>query len=206
LNVAYEQSLNLKIPQDAGLINPQFAGVLLDSVRFDGITGLPPGLTTACASQTPAPCTYITGQLGCGVITGTPSQLGNFPLVVSVTAYATLFGSVQSIPYSFTGYRIIVTENTIGISEYGTSGLAQVRTVPNPFAARAQFEFQLTRAGSVKISVYNLVGEELWSQQVQGKAGINRVPFESGTMVEGVYLYKVASGKENFTGRMAIYR
>jgi len=60
--------------------------------------------------------------------------------------------------------------------------------------------------GAVKVRVFNLVGEELWMQTVQGKAGLNRVPFESGSMEEGVYLYKVESGKENFTGRMVLYR
>jgi hypothetical protein len=41
---------------------------------------------------------------------------------------------------------------------------------------------------------------------VQGKIGANRVNFESGSLPEGVYLYKVQSGKDTFTGRMVLNR
>ncbi|MBL7982334.1 MAG: T9SS type A sorting domain-containing protein [Flavobacteriales bacterium] len=206
LGVPYQQVLNLKVPQDAGTIDPQFAGVVLDSVAFTGVTGLPPGLSIACASQTPATCSYLTGQLGCGVIQGTPTQLGMFNLTLNVTAYSTLGIFVLPIPYEFSGYRIEVMENTIGISEASSSVLGQVRNVPNPFNARTQIEFQLSKPGVVKVRVFNLVGEELWMHQMQGKAGMNRVPFEGGNLPEGVYLFKVESGKENYTGRMALYR
>jgi hypothetical protein len=129
-----------------------------------------------------------------------------FNLTLNVTAYSTLGIFVLPIPYEFSGYRIEVQENTIGMSEASSSVLGQVRNVPNPFNARTQIEFQLSRPGAVKVRVFNLVGEELWVNQVQGKAGINRVPFEGGNLPEGVYLYKVESGKENYTGRMALYR
>ncbi len=206
IGVPYQQILNLKVPQDAGTIDPQFEGVVLDSVAFNGVDGLPPGLSVACASQTAASCSYITGQLGCGVIQGTPTQLGTFDLTLNVTAYSTLGFFVLPIPYSFSGYRIVVTEDFTSIEEMSITGLDQVRNVPNPFNTRTNIEFQLAKAGTVKVRVFNLVGEELWVTQVQGKAGMNRVPFESGSLQEGVYLYKVESGKENFTGRMALYR
>lgn len=206
IGVPYQQVLNLKVPQDAGTIDPQFAGVVLDSVAFNGVDGLPPGLSIACASQTPATCSFITGQLGCGVIQGIPTQVGTFELTLNVTAYSTLGIFVLPIPYSFSGYRIVVSEDATSIVETATTGLGQVRNVPNPFNSRTNIEFQLAKAGTVKVRVFNLVGEELWVTQVQGKAGMNRVPFESGSLQEGVYLYKVESGKENFTGRMALYR
>jgi hypothetical protein len=202
----YQQVLNLKVPQDAGAIDPDFAGVVLDSVAFNGVDGLPPGLSIACASQTAASCSYITGQLGCGVIQGTPSQVGTYELTLNVTAYSTLGFFVLPIPYSFSGYRIVVSEDVTTIGDIATTGLGQVRNIPNPFHSRTSIEFQLAKAGTVKVRVFNLVGEELWVTQVQGKAGLNRVPFESGSLQEGVYLYKVESGKENFTGRMALYR
>ncbi len=209
VGVAYSQTLDLIVPQDAGDVDPQFAGVLLDSVALStvtGITGLPPGLSVACASQTTAPCTYLTGQLGCGIITGTPTTAGVYPLTLTVTAYASLFGTVLPIDQSFGGYSITITEGGVGISEVGLAALGGVRNVPNPFASRTTIEFQLGAVSQVEVRVFNLLGEELFAQTVQGKAGVNRVPFEAGTLPDGVYLYKVQSGKDTFTGRMVLNR
>lgn len=208
VGVPYYQTLDLIVPQDAGNVDPQFAGVLLDSVIFStttGITGLPPGLSVACASQTPQPCTYLTGQLGCGVIQGTPTTAGVYPLTLNVTAYASLFGQTLPIDQSFGGYRIVITEG-VGITEIIAPGLAAVRNVPNPFATRTAIEFQLGIASQVDLRVFNLLGEEMWAQSVQGKLGANRVNFESGNLPDGVYLYKLQSGTDTFTGRMVLNR
>lgn len=209
VGVAYSQTLDLIVPQNAGDVDPQFNGVMLDSVAFStvtGISGLPPGLSVACASQTPAPCSYLTGQLGCGIIIGTPTTAGVYPLTLSVTAYAALFGTVLPIDQSFGGYSITIAENNVGITEYSLQGLGGVRNVPNPFAVRTAIEFQLGTASQVEVRVFNLLGEELFAQSVQAKMGANRVPFEAGTLPDGVYLYKVQTGKDTFTGRMVLNR
>lgn len=202
---AYIQVLNLIVPQDGGDVDPAFEGQMLDSVAVNGVTGLPPGLTWACNSQTPASCSYLTGQLGCGIVEGVPTAAGTFPLTLNVTAYTTFLGFPVPVPYTFNGYRINVSEVT-GITEGSLPALGSVRTVPNPFASRTMIEFQLSKASTVKVRVFNLLGEELWSQTLQGKAGTNKLPFEGGDLQDGVYLFKVESGKETFTGRMVLHR
>ncbi|MCB0764093.1 MAG: T9SS type A sorting domain-containing protein [Flavobacteriales bacterium] len=206
VGVAYFQSLNLIVPQDAGLINPTFNGVTLDSVALNGVTGLPPGLTYACASQSPAPCTFMTAQLGCAVIEGTPTTAGLYPLSIDVTAYTNLFGNVIPIPQSFGGYRITIEDNGTGILEAGLVALGGVRNVPNPFSTRTAIEFQMDRAGEVKVRVFNLLGDELWSNVIAGKAGANKVLFDGNDLQDGIYLYKVESGKNSYTGRMVLHR
>lgn len=206
LNQPYFQQLDLIVPASAQDLGPSFPALPLDSVQFLGISGLPPGITYQCNSQTPAPCTYLPEQLGCGVISGVPTQSGVFELTLDVKGFAFVFNNLVEAEHSFTGYRIAVVEG-LGINEsLQTASLAQVRNVPNPFASRTAFEFQLGRAGEVEIQVFNLLGEELWSQNIQAKTGLNKVPFDSGSLQEGVYLYKIRSGKETFTGRMVLYR
>ena len=206
INLLYSQSLNLIVPAEAGLVDPQFAGLTIDSVGFVGISGLPSGLSVACNSQTPADCSYITGQLGCGVITGTPTQTGTFPLTLNVLAHTTFFGNVLSVPYTFSGYRIVVNDNTTSIEGPVAFNAGNVRTVPNPFSNRTSFEFELNRSGTVEVMVFDLLGEELWSRSVAGKAGTNRIPFDGQAFAEGVYIYKLVSGRTTQTGRMVLNR
>ncbi len=205
LGIPYSQDLNLIVPVSAQDIDPTFPAVNIDSVVFNGVSGLPAGLVVQCASQTPAPCTYLPTVLGCGVINGTPSEAGQFDLTLNVTGYFTLFGGAVPYPLTFTGYRIFVLDPT-SVTDLGPIGLSSVKNVPNPFTTRTNIEFQMARANEVKLRVFNLLGEELHSVRMAGRAGMNKVPFESTTLQEGVYLYKVESGGEMFTGRMMLSR
>lgn len=205
LGVPYTQDLNLIVPVSATDINPDFPDVAIDSVVFNGVSNLPPGLSVTCASQTPAACTYLPTILGCGVISGTPTQVGVYDMTVDVTGYFSLFGNPVPYPISFEGYQITI-DNTSGLTDMVSGGLAGVRSVPNPFTTRTSIEFQLNRQGPVSVSVFNLLGEEIWKQTTQGKVGVNKLSFEAGELQEGIYLYKVRSGKETFTGRMVLHR
>jgi len=206
VGIPYSQDLNLIVPMNAQDIDPTFPAVVIDSIAFEGVSGLPPGLTVACASQTPAPCTYLTSVLGCGVIQGVPTEAGEFPLSLNVIGYFTLFGSAVPYPISFTGYRIIIEEDDSNVSELAFGTLSGVRNAPNPFSTRTVIEFSLERATESRIKVFTLLGEELWSYRTIGKAGLNRIAFEAGSLPEGVYLYKVESGRNSFTGRMMVSR
>ncbi|MFZ1330539.1 MAG: T9SS type A sorting domain-containing protein [Flavobacteriales bacterium] len=204
VGIAYEQVLNMIIPSDAGLIDPQYAGVALDSIALDGLTGMPPGLSYACNSQTPAPCSYITGQLGCAIITGVPTTEGTYPLSIEVTAYTAFFGQVIPVPQTFGGYSIVIAQNTVGILEGSLIAAGSARAVPNPFTTNTNIEFQMSRSGQVQLSVFNLLGEKLWSKTVNGKSGLNKVPYENTDLQDGIYLFKVESGNDVFTGRMVV--
>lgn len=212
LGQPYLQQLDLKAPSDAGAIDPEYQGFTLHSIRLVGVTGMPPGLDYACASQGINPCTFLANQLGCGVISGTPTEIGVFELALEVLPFLpnpfdpnnpiqSPFGTI-----TFGGYRIAVTEGGVGVAEVTGPALGQVRNVPNPFANRTHIEFGVAKSGPVKVKVFNLLGEELWSTTVQAKAGNNRVPFEAGVLSEGVYLYKVEAGQSVYTGRMLLNR
>ncbi|MBK6775034.1 MAG: hypothetical protein IPG74_04015 [Flavobacteriales bacterium] len=92
VGVSYSDQMDLIIPDDAGDIDPNLAGTMIDSVRMDSIQGMPPGLSIACNSHTGAPCTYLSATLGCGVIQGVPTVAGSYPLTIHVTGYSQLFG------------------------------------------------------------------------------------------------------------------
>lgn len=205
VNVAYSDTLTLMVPSDAGSIDPDFSGIAIDSISVDNIDGLPPGISISCNSQTGAACTYIPGQLGCGLLEGIPTQEGTYELTIEVTAYA-FFIFPQQIPYTFGGYSITVSPNSVSIGDLAPIDGAKVQNVPNPFAGQTRIDFTLGKAAPAQVRVFNLVGEEIWTRTVQGRSGINHVPFDAGSLESGIYLYQVRSGDVSFTGRMVVNR
>lgn len=206
LGVPYSDTLNILVPSNASLVDSSYPSfVAIDSISLDQVTGLPPGIQVNCNSQTNAPCTYLANHLGCGLLEGTPTQEGTFHLVLHTTVYINFFGA-QAVPRNFTGYTITIAPNPAGIGGVDFVDKGSLRNVPNPFTGRTDIEFDLAKATPATVKVYNLLGEQLWSQTIQGKAGNNRVPFKALAMESGIYLYHVEAAGRTLTGRMMVTR
>lgn len=207
LNQFYSDTLNLIVPTNAADIphDPPYPAITIDSIQMVSIDGLPDGISVLCNSQTPAACTYLPTQLGCGLLEGTPTALGTYPLTLNVRVWYTFLFPV-SMDVSFPGYEIVVSELNTAINTPMLPAFSNVRNVPNPFTTRTNIEFQAGRAGSARVRVFDLVGEQVWDQIIQTKVGANRVPFEGGDLPAGVYLFKIQSGNDTYTGRMALQR
>jgi hypothetical protein len=206
VGVFYSDTLNILVPSSASAIDPSYPSfVTIDSVAMNQLTGLPPGIAVNCNSQTGAPCTYLANQVGCGLLEGTPTQAGTFDITIEVTVYVNFLGT-QAIPRTFTGYSITVLPNTVGIGDIQAVGVDKARNVPNPFVGRTNIEFSLQHATAATITVFNLVGKQIWKETVQGKAGNNRVPFAASNLENGIYLFHVEAGGSNSTGRMVVNR
>ncbi len=199
----YSDTMQLLVPSDAGLINPLYAGYTIDSVRFDGVTGLPPGISVICNSQTSAPCTYLPSVVGCGLLEGMPTTEGSYPMTINVTAYALVFGFTLPVPQAFTGYQIDIAP-ALGLGEIEAVSLDQVQTAPNPFGQRTNIAFNLSHAATARVKVFNLVGEEIWHRTMEAKQGLNNIPFDAASLENGIYLYKLEAGDRSFAGRMVV--
>lgn len=66
---------------------------------------------------------------------------------------------------------------------------------PNPFNPATTINFTLANSGNVKLTVFNLLGQEVKSV-VNGfmEAGTYTVPFNASNLNSGVYLYKIEAG------------
>ena len=202
LNSFYSDTLNILVPMDAGLVDPNFAGINIDSVALTGVDNLPPGLSVTCNSQTAAECTFLTSQLGCGLIEGTPTTAGIYEMTINVLAYA--LGGFAQVPQSFSGYRIIIAEDNSGLPAISAVKPLDVRAVPNPAIGGTTFMYNLARATKARLQVYNLVGEKLWDRTVAGKQGANTLAFDAAQLESGVYLYTVEAGGHTYTSRLVV--
>lgn len=201
LNEDYFQQLDIAVPSnasqvpDAGL--PPFA---IDSGAVVGVVGLPAGIDFACNSHTGAPCTYIGGTQGCAIVEGIPTEAGLFELTVELNVY--LFG--LSYPVTFEGYRIFI-QDPLGVEDE-TLKPRLSQNVPNPFAVRTTIPFSLGSAEIVDFKVMDLLGQEVFSQKLEGKFGTNEYLFEPQGLESGIYLYSIESSAGTITRRMVLDR
>ena len=78
---------------------------------------------------------------------------------------------------------------------------------PNPFNPTTAIRYSLPEASSVKLVVYNMLGQEV-QRLVDGvrEAGIHEVIFEAGDLPSGTYLYRLETPNKSFTNKMLLLK
>jgi hypothetical protein len=78
---------------------------------------------------------------------------------------------------------------------------------PNPFNPETSIRFSLPEAGSVSLIVYDVNGKEI-TRLIEGnmEAGYHSVPFNSGGLASGVYIYKLTAGSSLAVKKMILLR
>lgn len=84
------------------------------------------------------------------------------------------------------------------------TALSQALTVyPNPVADMATVELNLQERGEVSLSLYNLTGQQVLTQQVVIlDAGAQILPLDMSNQPQGMYLLKLTVGEETTTKRL----
>lgn len=98
-----------------------------------------------------------------------------------------------------------VTENFEIQTLPATYSLSQ--NYPNPFNPSTTIRFDLSRAGKIKLAVYNLAGE-LVRLLANGDfaAGAHRVEFNASSLASGIYFYRLESEGFAATRKLAVIR
>ena len=78
---------------------------------------------------------------------------------------------------------------------------------PNPFNPSTNIKYSVPESGNIKLSVYNLVGEEV-AVLVNGfsQSGFYEVSFDASNLPSGVYLYKLQSANSVQTKKMMLLK
>ena len=78
---------------------------------------------------------------------------------------------------------------------------------PNPFNPSTTIEFTLPQAGNVKLTVYNLLGEEVAQLVNEFKeAGVHTINFNASGLNSGVYIYKLEANGLVQTRKMTLLK
>lgn len=78
---------------------------------------------------------------------------------------------------------------------------------PNPFNPSTTISYQLPRQSSVKLTVYNMIGQKvkLLADEVQG-AGNHSMVFDASNLSSGVYIYRLDTEHTSMTQKMTLIK
>ncbi len=77
---------------------------------------------------------------------------------------------------------------------------------PNPFNPSTNIEFSLPKAGLVKLTVYDILGAEVFSISEQKQAGKYKVQFDGTSLASGLYFYTLKAGSFIETRKLVLVK
>ncbi len=99
-------------------------------------------------------------------------------------------------------YSNIIEVDIIAVEKFELS-----QNYPNPFNPTTAIKYNLPEAGNVKLSVYNLLGQEV-KTLVNGfkNAGSYTISFDAQNLSSGVYIYKLETNNFNQSRKMTLIK
>ncbi len=78
---------------------------------------------------------------------------------------------------------------------------------PNPFNPSTNISYSLNKAGMTKLTVYNIIGQEITTLVNDYKnAGNYSVTFNATNLPSGMYIYRLISGEQSMTRKMLLIK
>jgi photosystem II stability/assembly factor-like uncharacterized protein len=134
---------------------------------------------------------------------GTTTEPRNYVYMDRTAENGTNYYRLKQIDFNGTyAYSDIVEVDVTGPLSFN---LAQ--NYPNPFNPSTSIKYSVPESGSIRLSVYNTVGEEV-AVLVNGfsQAGSFEVTFDASNLSTGVYLYKLQSANSIQTKKMMLLK
>ncbi|MEL6254989.1 MAG: T9SS type A sorting domain-containing protein [Bacteroidota bacterium] len=95
LNEAYQATVTIRVPADTNiLVSGTTFFAIIDSQVVNDIQGLPPGITYSCQMSG---CVILGGTESCILASGTPTQVGTYPIDIISTIYGTVSGVANTL-------------------------------------------------------------------------------------------------------------
>jgi len=190
-NVYYETVLNFKAPATVTAdLDPsgQFVGSPIDSYTVTSVDGAPAEYLYACNVSN---CSYTGGVQGCATVYGTTATVGTYSILINldVTVLVTLFPGIPPTPVtqqtSFTGYKIIVGDNSASLTDISNAKLV---VAPNPVNDNFSINGINMLSNASEIILTNAEGKVL-AKRIPGSSNVEN--FELNDMKSGLYFVNI---------------
>ncbi|MGB1032455.1 MAG: T9SS type A sorting domain-containing protein, partial [Flavobacteriales bacterium] len=221
LDIAYEDVIHIKVPTSAADVDPTLpAAAPIDSLSLLSVTLVDLetsteytmdeiGLDITCNNNGDSddPCTFLGGNQYCALISGTPTQTGQFQLIITVLGYTTVFGTPISQEVEFDQYEFVVYNDIAdNLNEAVAPTFSLSQNIPNPVNGSTVINYELPQAGDVTFRVINLLGETVFEKTEAGKRGASQIKIPANSLEAGIYLYSIESSNKVLTKRMVVNR
>jgi len=206
VNCEYELVFTAIVPDSVDL-----GGNLIDltSVEVNDISNLPPGID-AYFCEPDADCLFVDNSIGCLVFRGTPTEAGEFSIVVEATVNGALAITFPGLLVPGQ-YKVIVEPEPadcpmVATEDVFTEAIGLRQNVPNPFSNVTIIEMDSQVSGDYDFKVFNLTGKTVHQEQVNLLVGKNTITFDGSRLGEGMYFYSIGQGNSIATRRMIVNR
>lgn len=96
-----------------------------------------------------------------------------------------------------------VVDIVAGVDAY-SNGLSVKRVYPNPAIDQASIEFNLDEASDVSVRVFNLLGEELYTESTSRNAGSQLIRLNTSEFAAGNYYVTINTGQTKLTSKFVV--
>ena len=206
IDSVYNQSITFNVPALVKIpFNGSFINVTVDTAKIKKIENQP-----SCFTYSTTPADYFKGgSIGCFNLYGTPTlvDIGSYNLKITIhlAGKTKVFGMDQPVTYdSVLIEPVNIIDCAVGIEKKTVQSFDVFQNVPNPFIAKTEIGYTSAQADNIEFSVFNIIGEKLYSEKLKAVTGANKIIFESKILSSGIYFYKISNGVRTSTHRMII--
>jgi hypothetical protein len=97
--------------------------------------------------------------------------------------------------------------NTVEVDLNGANKFELSQNYPNPFNPTTTIKFSLPEAGNVKLTLFNILGQEVKTLVNESKeSGVHTINFDATELNSGIYIYKLESYSFTQTRKMTLVR
>jgi hypothetical protein len=196
VNEAYEEIFTVIPPYQATI---QTGTVNIVKIVIDTVRNLPPGLSYQTNSDT-----FYVDTAYCVLLSGTPTTAGVYDLHIRVIPYifSIVFGIIQGPAIEDDTSLTIIIREPSGIDEFRGKTFAALEAVPNPFETTTRIGFYTRTQGQFELTIYNLLGQLTYSEDITGVPGRNYFNFNGIEMKPGTYLYNISGNGNSITKKL----
>jgi hypothetical protein len=111
----------------------------------------------------------------------------------------------QILPLDSSGIQLVTGVDDMKGNIVRTYQLEQ--NYPNPFNPSTKIRFSIPQAGTVKLTVFNILGEKVQTLiNEEMSAGTHSVDFMASNLSSGIYIYRIESGSFTQTKKMTLLK
>ncbi len=96
---------------------------------------------------------------------------------------------------------------TINVDFNGVKKFELSQNYPNPFNPTTTIRFNLPEAGNVKLTLFNILGQEIMTLINEYKeSGVHTINFDASELNSGMYIYEIEAGSFTQTRKMTLVK